>query len=242
MAEVTETLRVELPKLVQVPVDDVLPNPNEFRKSYDQSSLEDLALSIKTAGVLQPVLVYMNDAGQLVLIAGGRRLKAAQMAGLSEIPAIIISEKDHAIKGLLENLQRADLNPVELAEALRKLIGSRGWTQRELAFYLGKKESTISETLTILNLPEKVLDEARTNPKCSRRALLAKKKALESEASGKTRKSKPEPSLLMTLQATLEVLKKADDGTGTEEDAGKLLPLLKEINRRVGELITEYEL
>ena len=120
--------------LVDVPVDQIEVNPNQPRKDFDFKSLGELAASIKTSGVIQPVIVR-RQAGGYQLIAGERRWRAARQAGLERIPAIVREATDaQSLElALVENLLREDLNPIEEAEAYQKLLAQFGWTQEELA-------------------------------------------------------------------------------------------------------------
>ena len=124
----------EADAVVLLPLDIIAPNRNQPRKYFDQKSMEELTESIKEYGVINPITVR-RDGGEYELISGERRFRAAQMAGLYEIPAIIVKadEKKSAILSLLENLQREDLTFLEVAESYRALIHDQGMTQTQLA-------------------------------------------------------------------------------------------------------------
>lgn len=145
------------PATNELPVDRIQPNPHQPRRQFNEASLAALADSMKAAGVIQPVVVrQVGDAYEL--IAGERRLRAAKLAGLATIPALI-RETDaitQAQLALIENIQREDLNPIDRAEGYRVLIDQLGLTQAELAVRLGEDRSTIANFLRILDLHEDV--------------------------------------------------------------------------------------
>lgn len=149
-----------LPKdnIPQIPVDKIMPNPFQPRKSFDAESLEEMSQSIRHYGVLQPITVRKVSPTLYELIAGERRLRAAKHAGLSKIPAIVVemSDGDSAAVALVENLQRQDLSFMEEAEAYSALIAIHGYTQEQIAAKLGKNQSTIANKLRLLRLPERV--------------------------------------------------------------------------------------
>lgn len=134
------------------------------RKYFNTEALEALADSISQHGVLQPILVRLVESGFYQIIAGERRYRAAKMAGLSEIPAIIIDADDlkTAEIALIENLQREDLNPYEEAQAYASLMRDFGLTQEELSARIGKSRSAIANTLRLLDLPDDVLEMLKT--------------------------------------------------------------------------------
>ena len=139
-------------------------NPNQPRKHFDEDSLNELAVSIKNYGVIQPILVCPKAGGRYELIAGERRLRASKMAGLSFIPAIVkrFTESEMAEIALIENLQREDLNPIEEARAYRSLMEKYGFTQEELADKLGKSRPVIANSLRLLSLNPVVVEMVET--------------------------------------------------------------------------------
>ncbi|MCR9166506.1 MAG: ParB/RepB/Spo0J family partition protein [Nannocystaceae bacterium] len=147
-----------------LPIEQLEPNPEQPRKHFDPLKLDELASSIKTQGLLQPIVVSPQtkpgSAGvrKYLIIAGERRWRASQKAGLHEVPVVIraIDEEDRLELGLVENIQRADLNPIEEALAYRELIRIREYTQEELAMRVGKDRSTIANALRLLRLPPRV--------------------------------------------------------------------------------------
>ena len=150
-------------RLRELPVESLVPNPQQPRKSFDARALEELAISIRTSGLLQPVVVRPRGS-QYEILVGERRWRAAQQAGLTRVPVIVREASDaEALElGLVENLLREDLNPVEAAQAYQRLLAEFGWTQEELAQRLGKDRSSIANALRLLRLPEPIQEDLRT--------------------------------------------------------------------------------
>jgi len=145
--------------IVNIPLDEIQPNIYQPRKNFSDESLDELTNSIKSYGVLQPIVVRRNGRMGYEIIAGERRWRACKKAGLKEIPAIIKDAKDmdSAILALIENIQREDLNFIEEAEGYRQLIQECGVTQEQLAMKLGKSQSTIANKMRILKLPPEII-------------------------------------------------------------------------------------
>lgn len=145
--------------LKSLKITEVEPNREQPRKNFNQESLEELAESIKTYGVIQPIVVSKRD-GYYGIVAGERRWRAAKIAGLEEIPAIIRDDDEQTNKeiALIENIQREDLNPFEKALGIRRLMDKYGLTQEQVSKKLGKSRSTISNTVRILYLAPDVLE------------------------------------------------------------------------------------
>ncbi len=143
-----------------IPIDMIRPNPYQPRRFISQASLDELSESIKNYGVIQPITLRKISDDVYELVSGERRLRASQIAGLEEIPAIIVDimDEDSAILALLENLQREDLNFLEEAEGYYNLIRDHNITQEELARRLSKSQSTIANKLRLLKLPQNVRD------------------------------------------------------------------------------------
>ncbi|UCD17651.1 MAG: ParB/RepB/Spo0J family partition protein [Candidatus Zixiibacteriota bacterium] len=147
-----------------IPIEHITSNPLQPRRQFDEASLMELAESFKSQGILQPIVVKRKDRGY-VLIAGERRYRAATLAALKSIPAIVLEDKDEADMlqmALVENLQREDLNPVEAAEAFRRLMDEAGMTQNQVASRVGKSRAAIANALRLLNLPDKIKDMLRS--------------------------------------------------------------------------------
>lgn len=146
----------EDPKIISyINIDNIRPNPYQPRKQFNKTSLEELSESIKQYGVIQPITVRRIINNNYELVAGERRTRAAQMAGLKEIPAIVIDvdDEDSAVIALIENLQREGLTFLEEAECYNTLITEHGYTQEELSSKIGKSQSTIANKLRLLKLP-----------------------------------------------------------------------------------------
>ncbi|NNM31887.1 MAG: ParB/RepB/Spo0J family partition protein [Gemmatimonadetes bacterium] len=145
---------------VMMMVDQIAANPHQPRKVMDPEALEELAASIRSNGVIQPVLVR-RIGDRFELVAGERRLRATKMAGLSEIPALVCTmEESESLKlALLENIQREDLNAIEEAEAYRAIMDHYGATHQELADMLGKNRSTVTNMLRLLGLEESLQEQ-----------------------------------------------------------------------------------
>jgi ParB family chromosome partitioning protein len=142
----------------EIPVESLSPNPHQPRRHFDETALTELANSLKTTGMIQPVVARATDAGGFELVAGERRWRAAKLAGLTTLP-VIVKKLDpimQAQMALVENLQRQDLNPIERANAYKTLLGNLGLTQGELADRLGEDRSVIAHHVRLVELPESV--------------------------------------------------------------------------------------
>ena len=160
-------------KVLEIAIESVIYNPYQPRKSFSQTSLQELSQSIKAYGVLQPINVRRIGEEKYELIAGERRVKAAKLASLSTIPAIINTEfndKDSAVLAIIENLQREDLNFLEEAKGYSNLIEDHGLTQQELAMQIGKSQSTIANKLRILRLDDEIKEKILENDLTERHA------------------------------------------------------------------------
>ena len=147
-------------KVLFLPVDAIVPNPDQPRKRFSQAELEELAGSIQALGVLQPLTVRRRSGGW-ELVAGERRLRAARLAGLSQVPCLSIQtdSQSSSLLALVENLQRKDLDFWEEAKALRRLIDTYSLSQEEVARRIGKSQSAVANKLRLLKLPEGVLEQ-----------------------------------------------------------------------------------
>ncbi len=167
MAESAAVDGASAPAGVQMaPIESLRPNPDQPRKIFDRDDLEELAASIRDKGVLQPILVrsHPKEGGVWQIIAGERRWRAAQLARLTEAPIIVKEMDDVAVfeVAIIENVQRADLNPLEEADAYRTLMERFGRTQDAVAGVVGKSRSHVANILRLLQLPEGVLQHVRT--------------------------------------------------------------------------------
>lgn len=149
----------------EVDIGSVFANPNQPRKVFDETALNELADSIKKHGVIMPIIVNDEDNGKYMIIAGERRWRASRIAGLKKIPVIIKNYTERQIKeiSLIENLQREDLNPIESATAMRSLMDDYGLTQEELADRIGKSRPAIANTLRLLSLTPDVVSLVANN-------------------------------------------------------------------------------
>ena len=159
-------------KVVQIPVEFIVPNPEQPRKVFTDNELEELTNSIREYGVLQPLLVKRTEGKKFILIAGERRLRASKLAGLHRVPVIIkdLEEPEAALIALVENVQREDLNFLEEARAYKKLMEDFNLTQGEIAKRVSKQQSTISNKIRILALPEELQQMLMTNKLTERHA------------------------------------------------------------------------
>jgi len=209
--------------IINIPIDQIRPNPQQPRMNLDKESLKELAASITEHGIIQPLIVAVDpEEEKYTLIAGERRWRAAEMAGLAMVPVIEknVTEQGQLELALIENLQRTDLMPLEMAEAYRQLAEDFKLTHKQIAERVGKSRTSITNTLRLLNLPEKVRKSlaegaiteghARAilslpNPKAQTAALktilnlelnVRQTEALVKKMSGErpTAKPKPEPS------------------------------------------------
>lgn len=143
---------------VTVKISEIEPNRDQPRKEFDSAALSELADSISQHGVLQPLLLRPMLSGGYRIVAGERRWRAARMAGLSEVPAVIreMTDTEEMLFALIENLQREDLSPLEEAKGYRTLIETQGMTQEEVSQTVGKSRPTVTNALRLLNLPEDI--------------------------------------------------------------------------------------
>jgi ParB family chromosome partitioning protein len=148
-----------------VPIDRIRPNPDQPRRAFDAAALEELAASIREKGVIQPLILrpHPGDPDGYEIVAGERRWRAAQIAGVHDLPAVVrdLGDDEALELAIIENVQRADLSPVEEAQGYRQLMDRFGHTQERLAEGLGKSRSHIANLLRLLTLPEPVLEHLR---------------------------------------------------------------------------------
>lgn len=151
-------------RLADVPIGQVKPNPAQPRKKFDEAAIVELANSIKSSGVLQPIVV-VPEGDHYKIIIGERRWRAAQHAGLQKVPVLIrnIPKTQQVEISLIENLQREDLNPMEIARAYDRLIAELGLTQQEIADKVGRDRSSVANVLRLLKLPEDVQEKLASN-------------------------------------------------------------------------------
>ena len=163
LMSIEENLDESTEKIHKIKVIEIEPNREQPRRSFDEEALDELAASIKTYGVLQPILVNKKD-DYYEIVAGERRWRAAKKAGLTEMPCIIkndITDRSNKEIALIENLQRVDLNPIDKAKGLKELIDDYGMTQKELADSIGISRGNIANSIRILNMDPRVIELAQ---------------------------------------------------------------------------------
>jgi ParB family chromosome partitioning protein len=181
--------------LTLVPLRDVRPNPDQPRKHFDEEKIAELAASIRTHGLLQPIVVRRTAEG-FELLAGERRFRAAQTAGMDRLPALVREVQDPLEIALIENLQREDLSPLEEAEALATLIERHGYSHREVGEVLGKSRPYVSNTLALTRLPGAVKADLHREGRAVSRELLL----------GVAREEDPEAALALWRRLQLDLL------------------------------------
>ena len=181
--------------LTLVPLRDVRPNPDQPRKHFDEEKIAELAASIRTHGLLQPIVVRRTAEG-FELLAGERRFRAAQTAGMDRLPALVREVQDPLEIALIENLQREDLSPLEEAEALTTLIERHGYSHREVGEVLGKSRPYVSNTLALTRLPGAVKADLHREGRAVSRELLL----------GVAREEDPEAALALWRRLQLDLL------------------------------------
>ena len=151
-------------ELKYIEIGEITPNPYQPRIHFEEEKLEELAQSIRANGLIQPLIVRKSAIIGYELLAGERRLRASQLAGLTKVPVIIkeLSDEDMLYQSIIENLQRADLNPIEEATSYKKLL-DRGLTHEEMAQIMGKSRPYISNSLRLLNLSDKLRQSVASN-------------------------------------------------------------------------------
>lgn len=145
-------------RLQEIWLDDLLPNPDQPRKIFDEDALSELAASIEKSGLIQPIVAVENADG-FTIVAGERRFRAVRSLGFETVPVLVIEDGVSDELALIENVQREDLHPLEEAEAMERLMQRHGYTQEELAAVIGKARPTVANTLKLNQLPERIKEE-----------------------------------------------------------------------------------
>lgn len=154
----------DLPRIIEIDLSKINPNPDQPRKTFNQESLKELAATIEKHGLIQPITVKkINSEDGYILVAGERRLRAFELLGRTSIPAILTNGNADEI-ALIENIQREDLDPLDEAEALEFMIKRYGYTQEQLGAIIGKAQNTVSQTLILLKLPTIIREQYKTVP------------------------------------------------------------------------------
>ena len=220
--------------LTLVPLRDVRPNPDQPRKHFDDDKLRELSESIKAHGLLQPIVVRRVESS-FELLAGERRFRAAQLADIDRLPALVRDVDDPLEIALIENLQREDLSPLEEAEALATLIARHGYSHREVAELLGKSRPYVSNTLALTRLPDPVkTDLQRDGSDVSRELLM-----------GVAREEDPEAALALWRRLQLDLLsvrrfREERAGARPERAAvSEVLNAARRLNRALARLLAD---
>ncbi len=152
----SKDLGINVSDVQSIDIDLISPNPHQPRKNFDEAALNELAASIEEFGLIQPVVLYKQNEGAYILIAGERRLRACKKLGRADIKAVILDADEDRLRelALIENIQREDLNPIELANSYKQIIDAQNLTQEALANYLHKSRPQITNTLRLLELDE----------------------------------------------------------------------------------------
>jgi ParB family transcriptional regulator, chromosome partitioning protein len=159
-------------KLYPLSLTNLTPDPLQPRKHIDESNLEELKQSIQSHGLLSPIIFRVDEDNSLILVSGERRYRACQALGLTEIQGVFLDSSKHDEVALVDNVQREDLHPVDLAEALKSLKDKYEYTLEQIGHVIGKAEQTVSEIIKLTELPQEIRDDARTRKNLSRNALL----------------------------------------------------------------------
>jgi len=242
-------------KLYEISIIDFKLDPDQPRKVIDPDALAELTASIKTHGILQPLLFRQGDQGWLYIVSGERRYRAAKELGLLTLPAMLV-EGNHAEIALVENLLRQDLTAVEEAEALQRLKDDQQYTDEQLSGVIGRARTTLSDILLINRLPAEIRDECRGDRKVSKSALIeiARKKQARAmltawtkykekqakAAAGATRKEKAPPTpeeLIDWVTKANTKLNAIDPAAWTEEEKTALAEALEDLQETVGGLL-----
>lgn len=152
-------------EIKEIPLELIVVNPYQPRRHFSQSELEELSQSIKAVGLIHPPVVRPREDGTFEIISGERRFRASQLAGMKTMP-VVVRNSSHSLSAqaaLIENIQRVDLNPIEVAKALRSLLEQFGLAQDELAARIGKKRSTVANYLRLLSLPKNIQDSVSSD-------------------------------------------------------------------------------
>ena len=224
-------------KPLRIPVDQIEPNPFQPRVDFEPQALEELSASIKALDVIQPITVRRLAEDSYQLISGERRLRASKMAGLSDVPAYVRTADDQGMleMAIVENIQRADLNPIETAIGYQRLLDEVGLTHEALSQRLGKQRSTITNSLRLLKLPPEVQQALKTARISAGhgRALAA----LDDVAMQLALLRSIERDGLSVRQIEAQVRKLSDGGSTptTKESSPKLNPVLADLQRELSQ-------
>lgn len=218
--------------LLTAEIEDVYPGPEQPRRRFDDQELEELAASIRTHGIIMPLVVRPRPGGGYFLIAGERRWRAAQRAGLHQVPIVVqdVSPQAAFERALVENLQRSDLRPIEEAAAFQRLVDEFALTQEQIAERVGKDRSTVANSMRLLKLPAHVRDmvEERTLSMGHARALLALPSDAEIETAARAVIAKG-----LSVRATEALVKKAGKPAAEPTPAPAKTPAVRDLEERL---------
>lgn len=234
--------------LMDIPVKDLVPNPNQPRVHFDEESLSDLSASIREIGVLQPLLVRQMPDGSYQLIAGERRWRAAQRAGLMTVPAVVKTTDDMSSveQALVENLHRQDLSPLEEASAFQQLIDDFGLTHDDVAKRVGKSRSSVTNALRLFSLPpaiQALLADGRLSAGHAKALLGTPDRAFQEQLARRAATEgwsvrAVEEAVRDRGETTPQPAKPAESSPGTTGGASKLRPAgLLELEERISDYL-----
>ena len=223
----TKQREKEINKVLEISVSVIKPNPSQPRKHFYSDELTKLAKSISQEGILQPLIIRMND-GEYQLVSGERRLRAAKIAGLKTVPCIIVNmtERNSALMALVENIQREDLSFFEEAGAIQSLISVYGMTQEDAAIRLGIAQSTVANKLRLLKIPsdeQQVIMDMGLSERHARALLRLKSKSDRVDVLERIHKYK------LNVEMTEAYISKLLEGRQKKESYKKRSPVLKDV-------------
>jgi ParB family chromosome partitioning protein len=222
------------PRVVELDLGEVIPNPDQPRRTYNEEGLQELASSIQRHGLIQPITVKETEGGKYLLVAGERRFRAHQLLGRETIFAIITGGNPDEIS-LIENIQREDLKPLEEAQAMARLMERHSYTQEELGQVIGKHQSTISALLRLNELPERIKDEYATSHSVSKSALIEVARVRDEDEQLKLWETVKEGGTVRKARTKKETGEVRDNQTPTT----KMLAVGRSFVRRLNGISTE---
>ena len=228
----------DLPRITELDVAKILPNPDQPRKYFDEKSLHELADSIGTRGLLQPILVRVGEGDTYIVVAGERRYRAHKLLERPTIAAIITNGNAEEI-ALIENMQRENLQPLEEAEGVDRLIKMHGYTHEEAAKVVGKGRTTITSLLSILTLPEDILRECRETNIAPKTYLIALASAPEDAQREAWEALKTGKATTYTARSTKKTGEKKEDDTPFAKAMRAVKICTRTLEAAAGELTEE---
>jgi len=257
MTEASTPSKYKRGKIYEIDLDQLVRDIDQPRKHFDETELESLKQSIADKGLLYPIIFRVDDTGSNIIVSGERRFKAFKALGKTTIPAMLVNDDSKYDEvALIDNIQRADLHPIDEAEAVNKLMAKYGYSQDQMGILLGKAQNTVSTITSLMNIAEDIRNEARHVKGLSRNALLkiasikrptSQRKAYDALVAslGMPKKEIKRPRLtiptkaIKTAQSTREYIKDIDlDALGEDRDAvvSSLQDLLHEITNKLASI------